>query len=69
MKVLSVFLKVATPRAMLRQRVHGEGSEHRETQWKELVGTNSSEFTGAFPSSLDFLFGLGFEGWMGDRTR
>lgn len=42
--------KVATARMMLGQRVQGEGSEYRETQRKELVGTNHGELTGAFLS-------------------
>lgn len=54
---------------MLQNRVPGEGSEDRETKWKEEGGPNHGELTCAFLSSLDFLAWRGFGGWMGDRTR
>lgn len=35
--------------------VQGEGSEHREVQWKELVRTHHRELTRASLSSLDVI--------------
>lgn len=39
--------EIATARAMPGQRVQGERNECGKTQWKELVGTNHRELTGA----------------------